>query len=85
MANDVSWQPPADTFPDNGNDFISANDLENVSLNDIDGKLYYVKNSEFYVYTLQSYHRMFAAGMQTNLHILLNVFSCYVVFLKCSR
>lgn len=38
MADDLSWQLPADNFPDHGADFISANDLENVSLNDVEGK-----------------------------------------------
>ncbi|XP_069129504.1 sterol regulatory element-binding protein 1-like isoform X2 [Argopecten irradians] len=42
MADDLSWQLPADTFPDNGADFISANDLENVSLNDVEDMVNYM-------------------------------------------
>ncbi|OWF55632.1 sterol regulatory element-binding protein 1-like [Mizuhopecten yessoensis] len=42
MADDLSWQLPADTFPDAGTDFISANDLENVSLNDVEDMVNYM-------------------------------------------
>ncbi|XP_060074168.1 sterol regulatory element-binding protein 1-like [Ylistrum balloti] len=42
MADDLSWQLPADTFSDAGADFISANDLENVSLNDVEDMVNYM-------------------------------------------
>ncbi|XP_033742232.1 sterol regulatory element-binding protein 1-like [Pecten maximus] len=42
MADDLSWQLPADTFPDAGADFISENDLENVSLNDFEDMVKYI-------------------------------------------
>ena len=42
MADQLGWPLGADGFPDFGNDFMNTNTFDNGSLDDIDGKQYFI-------------------------------------------